>query len=627
MPTVVGSVLPGLTSSGINGTSAVIRDNGVVSDPTWSLTIEENFVDAFSYTDFRSLRVQFSGIPPGVTLLTDGGAPPRLVENNVNVAEGFFDFGLVNSSRNSDWIGFESGSESGGVFSPTARSTVVVSGTLSVDSSAVFPLPTGQIRARVTLAHDEDNCPCEGLATFETELLPPGGVVVAEIVPAVPTVSVLVSADASEEGEIPGFFAVSRIGDTTEPLFVEYFIGGTATSGTDYAAIPRSVEIPAGEDFVFVRVDPVDDGIADPGETVVLTLAPNAFYLIGTAPAAMLIEDSEPRPVVTLSAIDTEAREGPPANTGQWTFERTGDTGSPLAVGYTIGGTATNGSDYATLSGSVTIPAGAASVTLTLTPIADGLDEGDETVILTLASLASYTVGDPASGTVVIQDPAPIDLDLSGNAAGSGTASIALTLTVDSPPAADLTGRMRFQFVPDPLVAGGRDGDEFIWFEPGGMTETTFRIPAGATTAADPASIRVGTVAGTLTVFAETLAGEVLDQHQIIVGATAPQIDSVLIERSGSLFTVYVVGFSTALEVTSATFTFNGPNVQPLPPVNVTIPFRNWFDNPASEEFGSMFMYTQPVTVTSGDANNVTSVTVTLRNTRGDSNSRTGTVN
>jgi hypothetical protein len=40
-----------------------------------------------------------------------------------------------------------------------------------------------------------------------------------------------------------------------------------------------------------------------------------------------------------------------------------------------------------------------------------------------------------------------------------------------------------------------------------------------------------------------------------------------------------------------------------------------------------MFMYTQPVTVTSGDANNVTSVTVTLRNTRGDSNSRTGTVN
>ena len=39
--------------------------------------------------------------------------------------------------------------------------------------------------------------------------------------------------------------------------------------------------------------------------------------------------------------------------------------------GFGVGGTATNGTDYGTLAGPVTIPAGAASVTLTLRPIDD----------------------------------------------------------------------------------------------------------------------------------------------------------------------------------------------------------------------------------------------------------------
>jgi hypothetical protein len=185
---------------------------------------------------------------------------------------------------------------------------------------------------------------------------------------------------------------------------------------------------------------------------------------------------------------------------------------------------------------------------------------------------------------------------------------------------------MRFQFVPDPAIAGGRDGDEFIWFEPGGQATADFRVPAGSRAAADPASIRVGTVAGTLTVFAETLSGEILDQHQIAVAPAAPRIDSVRIERVGSTFTVYVVGFSTALEVTTAEFQFNGANVQAVQPVNVTTQFGSWFGNPDSEQFGSMFQYSQPVTVVSGDPSSITGVTVTLRNSRGGSNSRTGTV-
>ena len=58
-----------------------------------------------------------------------------------------------------------------------------------------------------------------------------------------------------------------------------------------------------------------------------------------------------------------------------------------------MGGNATNTADYTTLTGSVTIGAGQASATITLTPVDDTLVEGTETAILTLSTSGSYTVG------------------------------------------------------------------------------------------------------------------------------------------------------------------------------------------------------------------------------------------
>src|ERR1043165_8700087 len=112
-------------------------------------------------------------------------------------------------------------------------------------------------------------------------------------------------------------------------------------------------------------------------------------------------------PTVTVAATDANA--GEPSNTGQFTITRSGSTASALTVSFTIGGTATNGSDYNTISSPVTIPAGSSSVAITVTPINDTLVEPDETVVLTLASSAAYTVGSPSSATVTItsDDVAP----------------------------------------------------------------------------------------------------------------------------------------------------------------------------------------------------------------------------
>ncbi len=108
-------------------------------------------------------------------------------------------------------------------------------------------------------------------------------------------------------------------------------------------------------------------------------------------------------PVVTIAATDaTAAEQG--ADPGVFTVTRTGDTTGDLTVDYTIGGTAAEGVDYQTLSGSVVILDGSPSATITVTPLEDLDDEGTETVVLTLASGGAYVVGPADSATVAIID-------------------------------------------------------------------------------------------------------------------------------------------------------------------------------------------------------------------------------
>jgi YVTN family beta-propeller protein len=112
--------------------------------------------------------------------------------------------------------------------------------------------------------------------------------------------------------------------------------------------------------------------------------------------------------VVTVAATDPTAAEvgsnGNP-DPGTFTITRSGGTTIALTVNFTLTGTATPGTDYNNVSTSVTIPAGQASATVSITPKPDTQQaEGNETVILTLASGTGYTIGSPNTATVNITD-------------------------------------------------------------------------------------------------------------------------------------------------------------------------------------------------------------------------------
>jgi hypothetical protein len=115
-----------------------------------------------------------------------------------------------------------------------------------------------------------------------------------------------------------------------------------------------------------------------------------------------LIYEPGSQPVVNILASKNVASEVGPQN-GVFTISRTAAT-SDLVVYYTISGTATNGEDYETIADSITLPSGEDSATITITPRPDSIEEGDETVNITLLENSDYAIGTPNSATVTITE-------------------------------------------------------------------------------------------------------------------------------------------------------------------------------------------------------------------------------
>lgn len=119
--------------------------------------------------------------------------------------------------------------------------------------------------------------------------------------------------------------------------------------------------------------------------------------------------------IVSLEATDPDALEG--ADPAAFTISRTGNFGQPLTVSYALEldnywpiPPAENGVDYqalvndTTLTGTVTIPAGDASVTLPVTPVDDDVVEWPERVRLVLSEAIGYDVDENSRADITIWD-------------------------------------------------------------------------------------------------------------------------------------------------------------------------------------------------------------------------------
>ena len=164
--------------------------------------------------------------------------------------------------------------------------------------------------------------------------------------------------------------------------------------------------------FYRVRVQDIDsdgDGVSD-WEEMQIGFDPYNSYshgLSGIGDFAAITQGLQAANTVTVTSLVPHVTE-PPASgvssgTGTFVITRSGGFGS-VTVNYTVSGVATAGVDYVALSGSVTLPLGVNTATVTVSPLADVLVESPEAVILTISPSAAYTVGAPSVAAVIVDD-------------------------------------------------------------------------------------------------------------------------------------------------------------------------------------------------------------------------------
>jgi hypothetical protein len=220
----------------------------------------------------------------------------------------------------------------------------------------------------------------------------------------------------------------------------------------------------------------------------------------------------------------------------------------------------------------------------------------------------------PVPATIAVQaPPVKIAFRAPSMAAPGQQPEASLQLTNAYP--VDISGTITLTFAP---MMGDVD-DPAIQFASGGRT-LTFAIPAN-TTITPSVRFQSGTIAGTITLTLELLAGGVnvtpasLQAVAVEVPQAAPSLSSVMFTQSGETVTVTAMGYSNTREAVTAHFHFvaaSGTLNDPEIIVAVNTPFATWYGSAASAQYGSEFLYTQTFTLSSNAT--IQSVTVQLEN-------------
>ena len=244
-------------------------------------------------------------------------------------------------------------------------------------------------------------------------------------------------------------------------ITVTYTIGGSATSGgTDYTTLSGSVVVADGNQTAVIDVlGIIDDGLVEADETVIVTLSGTSHGSVGfdTNSATVTIVDSDSA-TVSIANVNDAAETGAVAGKFRVTQTAVSSTDTVLSYSVLVSSTATNGgTDYTTLTGTVTISAGDTTADIDVTGIVnDAIVEADETVVVKLGSVTSGdsditidTGNDTATVTIVDNDAAVVTVaDVTVNE-GAGTATI--TVNLDNDLDQDLTIDVSF----------GGDGSDF----------------------------------------------------------------------------------------------------------------------------------------------------------------------
>ena len=246
-----------------------------------------------------------------------------------------------------------------------------------------------------------------------------------------PTVVIANTTNGAEAGPVNGVMTVTQSAVSATNTVIAYSVAGTATSGTDYTALSGTVTVTAGATTATITIPVTNDAIVETAETVIVTLTSitsGVSTLGATLTATNTIADND----AATATIANTTNGAEPATNGVMTVTQTAVSATNTVIAYSVAGTATSGTDYTALSGTVTVLAGATTATISIPVINDAIVETSETVIVTLTSITSglATLGATltATNTIADNDSATVTIANTTNGAEPATNGV-MTVT------------------------------------------------------------------------------------------------------------------------------------------------------------------------------------------------------
>jgi gliding motility-associated-like protein len=208
------------------------------------------------------------------------------------------------------------------------------------------------------------------------------------------------TADAAEPATNGAFvIKLSSAQMAGKDVNVTFKLGGTA-GASDWNAVAATAVIKAGSNSVTIPVKVKDDKLVEGDETVTLALLSAKMgtitFPVDTAMQTVVLKDDENNAAGRAMMVERLGNAAEPSQNGSFRI-RFSDAQltvmQDVQIAYSITGSATAGTDYKTLLGTATIPAGKSSVAVNVVPIDDQLVEDTEFVHITLQNVTSSMTG------------------------------------------------------------------------------------------------------------------------------------------------------------------------------------------------------------------------------------------
>ena len=215
---------------------------------------------------------------------------------------------------------------------------------------------------------------------------------------------------------------------------------GSATSADYTISTSSPLTFAAGTTSQTITVSVTGDTLNEGNETVVVTLSnASAGTAISTASGTGTIIDND----LAFSINSPSVVEGDSGDSNSLVFTVTlsaADASQTHTVDYAVSGTATSGTDYTAVTGTMlTFAASETSKTITVSVTGDTTDEDNETVVITLSNGTTGISMATGTGTIMDDDPKFSIGNASVVEGDSGSANLTFTVTLSASSTSPLT--------------------------------------------------------------------------------------------------------------------------------------------------------------------------------------------